>query len=197
MFKMFDLERLQKINIQEVGTNFVVCVDNVKEEYREDFGIDEDMLNEEGYININCSSEEIGDYLIDEYKYDYDDFDEYEFQSFIEELIKNTEHYLVVAYSHNWRGQTGYKFVHSLKDCFIRDYDCSQYVIGGSKGQKVLSIREHHHDNPMGSEIVIVALTNTEYEKLDNCGIDEIIEFGNKMREKVCYIEDELAKGEK
>lgn len=186
MFKDFNLESLKKINIQEVGSNISTKASNIKEEYRADFDIDDKMLEDNYYVSLNIG--DIDEYLIDTYDYETDEFDRDYFEDFVGELIKKAEHYLIVAYHHNWRGQTGYKFVNSLIDCFYRDYDCSQFVIGGSRGKKVLSITEGHHDNPMGSEVLIIALTDSEYEKLECESWENIIDFGNEMRKKVVYI---------
>lgn len=186
MFKEFNLENFKKVDIQEVGNFISTKASNIKEEFRDDDGIDKEMIKNEEYVSIPIGC--LYEHLIDEYDYECDNFDEIEFLDFVEDLIKKAEHYLIVAYKYNWRGQTGVKITNSLLDCFYREYDCSQYVIGGSKGKKILSIKESHHDNPMGSEVLIIALTDKEYEDLENASWEKTIAFGDKMRKKVQYI---------
>lgn len=186
MFKNFNLEVLKKMNIQEVGSYAVTRVRNIKEEFRDDFDIDEQMLEDDEIISVPMDC--IFDCLIDMNDYECDDFDDIQFRDFVEDLIKKAEHYLVVFHKITWNNKSGYKIVDNLIDCFYRDYDCSQYVIGGSRGQKVLSIKESHHDKPMGAEVVIIALTNKEYEKIENQKIDNIFDFAKIMENRIKYV---------
>lgn len=117
-------------------------------------------------------------------EYDYE-FNEDEFLDFMEQFLKEYDHYLVVAYSSNWRGQTGYKFTDNIIDTVYRKYDVTQNIIGGTNSRKSLLIKEYHHDVPMGHETIIIGLTEKEYEKLDCSSFEDIIEFADTKRDKI------------
>lgn len=117
-------------------------------------------------------------------EYDYE-FNEDEFLDFMEQFLKEYDHYLVVAYSSNWRGQTGYKFTDNIIDTVYRNYDVTQNIIGGTNSRKSLLIMEYHHDVPMGHETIIIGLTEKEYEKLDYSSVKDIIEFADTKRDKI------------
>ena len=120
-------------------------------------------------------------------EYDYE-FDEYYFLDFMEQFLKEYDHYLVVAYSSNWRGQTGYRFTDNIIDTVYRNYDVTQNIIGGTNSRKSLLIMEYHHDVPMGHETIIIGLTEKEYEKLDYSSFEDIIEFADTKRDKIIRI---------
>ena len=98
-------------------------------------------------------------------------------------------HYLVVLFNSTWNNASGYKFFDKYDECFYRDYDNSMYVIGSSRSGKYLELREYHHDKPMGHNSIIIGLTDTEFEKLDRKGIQEIIDFGTECLGKIDRIE--------
>ena len=112
-------------------------------------------------------------------------FSKDEFLDFMEQFLKEYDHYLVVAYSSNWRGQTGYRFTDNIIDTVYRNYDVTQNIIGGTNSKKSLLIMEYHHDVPMGHETIIVGLTEKEYEKLDYYSFEDIIEFADTKRDKI------------
>lgn len=119
---------------------------------------------------------------------DVQDFDEIGFYEFIDDMIKDYDNYLIIAYSSNWLRQTGYKLESEKTDIFNRSYECSQYVVGGSVGGKVLKIREYHHDCPTGHDTVIIGLTDKEYEKITLADYFETVEsfamsFNDKIKE--------------
>lgn len=117
-------------------------------------------------------------------KYDYE-FSEDEFLDFMEQFLKEYDYYLVVAYSSNWRGQTGYRFTDNIIDTVYRNYDVTQNIIGGTNSRKSLLIMEYHHDVPMGHETIIIGLTDKEYEKLDYSNFEDIIDFADTQKDKV------------
>lgn len=117
-------------------------------------------------------------------EYDYE-FDEYYFLDFMEQFLKEYDHYLVVAYSSNWREQTGYRFTDNIIDTVYRNYDVTQNIIGGTNSRKSLLIMEYHHDVPMGHETIIIGLTDKEYEKLDYSSFEDIIDFADTQKDKV------------
>lgn len=113
------------------------------------------------------------------------EFSEDEFLDFMEQFLKEYDHYLVVAYSSNWRGQTGYRFTDNIIDTVYRKYDVTQNIIGGTNSRKSLLIMEYHHDVPMGHETIIIGLTDKEYEKLDYSSFEDIIDFADTKKDKV------------
>ena len=113
------------------------------------------------------------------------EFSEDELLDFMEQFLKEYDHYLVVAYNSNWRGQTGYRFTDNIIDTIYRNYDVTQNIIGGTNSRKSLLIMEYHHDVPMGHETIIVGLTEKEYEKLDYSSVEEIIKFADTKRDKI------------
>lgn len=112
-------------------------------------------------------------------------FSKDEFLDFMEQFLKEYDHYLVVAYNSNWRGQTGFRFTDNIIDTVYRKYDVTQNIIGGTNSRKSLLIMEYHHDVPMGHETIIVGLTEKEYEKLDYSSFEDIIDFADTKKDKV------------
>ena len=112
-------------------------------------------------------------------------FSKDEFLDFMEQFLKEYDHYLVVAYSSNWRGQPGYRFTDNMIDTVYRNYDVTQNIIGGTNSRKSLLIMEYHHDVPMGHETIIIGLTDKEYEKLDYSSFEDIIDFADTKRDKI------------
>lgn len=141
----------------------------------------ENVRNFKGY-NVKdlkkIDIQEIGTY--GEYEYDEDDVVE-----FLNQFLKEYDHYLVVAYNSNWRGQTGYRFTDNIIDTINRNYDVTQNIIGGTNSKKSLLIKEYHHDVPMGHETIIIGLTEKEYEKLDYSSVEDIIKFADTKRDKI------------
>lgn len=171
--KRFDLESLKKINIQEVGVYYSTPLSNIKKEYQKEYSeMNTDLYNNENVLVNEC---DLYDHVIDIGKTEYDYTDEIEIESFIDDLLKDYKHYLVVALHSRWNGASGYKISDSKIDCFYRNYECSQYVVGGSKGGKFLLLKESHHDVPTGHNTLIVGLTDKEYEKIKNMSTDYII----------------------
>lgn len=113
------------------------------------------------------------------------EFSEDELLGFMEQFLKEYDHYLVVAYNSNWRGQTGYRFTDNIIDTVYRNYDVTQNIIGGTNSKKSLLIKEYHHDVPMGHETIIIGLTEKEYEKLDYSSVEDIIKFADTKRDKI------------
>lgn len=176
--KSFAIDYLKRTDIQKVGVFYSTPKDNVKDKkYLCD--CDDD------YFIFECTDvyDICEDYCNVEYAYyDYDMF-----KDFIDYLMnhKKYEHFLVVAYGCTWRKSTGYSFVHNYEDCFKRNCDVSQYYVKSSPKGKVLVLNEYTHDVPTGYNVVIIGLTDSEYQKLDNSCYDDVIAFSNKHLEKI------------
>lgn len=184
--KNFSERYIKDKNINDVGCYVWTPYLNIKSEYRDDF----EIYDDEEYASVSVPYTDINELLDDPFNYEWcmgSDFDEYEYEDFISELIKKAEHYLVCAYACTWDRRTGYKIVDELKDAFYRDYDCHQYYNGGSQGGKSICITEYSHDVPMGYRTMIIGLTNKEYEKLSYWDVD-FIKFADEHSKKIIEI---------
>lgn len=186
--KNFSEGYIKDKNIQQIGCYVWTPYLNIKSEYRDDF----EIWDDEEYASVSVPYTDINELLDDPFNYDDmdSDFDEYEYEDFISELIKKAEHYLVCAYACTWNRRTGYKIVDELKDAFYRDYDCHQCYNGGSQGGKSICITEYSHDVPMGYRTMIIGLTNKEYEKLSYWDVDfnTVIKFADEHSKKIIEI---------
>lgn len=178
MLKNKDIKEFKNINIEDMFTYVDIDADNASQEVIYDFGYEDDCLS------INLSLADLFMYTdknkISACEYYYDFFDEISYKDFIHELVKNAEHYLVYLPHSTWRGSSGCGIVNSLEDAFYRGYDCSQYIQGVSKGNKALLLRESHHDVPMGHHALIIALTEKEYNSLENADFSKMQDFALK-----------------
>ena len=187
--RYFNPDWLKNINIRDYGSYVWTPYLNIKSEYRNDF----EIFDAEEYASVSVPYIEIDELLDDPLNYEWcmgSDFDEDEYMDFISELIKTANHYLVCAYHCTWNGRTGYKFVDTLSDAFYREYDCSQYYKGGSRGGKSICISEYSHDVPMGHTTMIIGLTDKEYEKLSywDVDFDTVIKFADENSKKIIEI---------
>ena len=83
-------------------------------------------------------------------------------------FIRDAKHYLVFAYGCKWDGSNGYKISERRLNAVRRSYDAIITPIVGTPSGKTLVCRESSHDVPMGGTTVIVALTDKEYETLND-----------------------------
>lgn len=185
--KNFGKDYLKQMNIQEVGVYYNVPIKDIYENKRNEF----DYENLNNNVLLDKISIDSGYYVENFDNIEYDYTDEFEIEDTISQLMNYNKynHYLVVLFNSTWNNASGYKFFDKYNECFYRDYDNSMYVIGSSKSGKYLELREYHHDKPMGHNSIIIGLTDTEFEKLDRKGIQEIIDFGTECLGKIDRIE--------
>ena len=185
--KNFGKDYLKQMNIQEVGVYYNVPIKDIYENKRNEF--DYENLNDN--VLLDKISIDSGYYVENFDNIEYDYTDEVEIEDTIMQLMNYNKynHYLVVLFNSTWNNASGYKFFDKYDECFYRDYDNSMYVIGSSRSGKYLELREYHHDKPMGHNSIIIGLTDTEFEKLDRKGIQEIIDFGTECLGKIDRIE--------
>lgn len=185
--KNFGKDYLKQMNIQEVGVYYNVPIKDIYEDKRNEF--DYEDLNDS--VLLDKISIDSGYYVENFDNIEYDYTDEVEIEDTIMQLMNYNKynHYLVVLFNSTWNNASGYKFFDKYDECFYRDYDNSMYVIGSSRSGKYLELREYHHDKPMGHNSIIIGLTDTEFEKLDRKGIQEIIDFGTECLGKIDKIE--------
>ena len=185
--KNFGKDYLKQMNIQEVGVYYNVPIKDIYEDKRNEF--DYEDLNDS--VLLDKISIDSGYYVENFDNIEYDYTDEVEIEDTIMQLMNYNKynHYLVVLFNSTWNNASGYKFFDKYDECFYRDYDNSMYVIGSSRSGKYLELKEYHHDKPMGHNSIIIGLTDTEFEKLDKKGIQEIIDFGTECLGKIDRIE--------
>ena len=184
MLSLEEMKDLKNINFQEIGNIYETHAENIKPELRNNYFIDEELLEE----NITELTTDLDD-IIDQDDYNCCDFDKEYVQDIIDHIIVTNNHYLVVAYGYNWLKQDGIKFVNNNYDIFFdRNYDVSQTLQGATKGHKAILFTEYHHDNPTGAEMLAVSLTDKEYETLQNKNIDDIISWASQYKEKIEFV---------
>ena len=184
MFTMKDLRGLKDTDIQTIGNVYETWARNIKPEVRLCYFIDTDELEDEESIDQTIITHRLDD-MIDTDECNCCDFDEEEFLDTIKSILKEENHYLVVALQHNWNNQDGIKFVDNIKQVFTRNYECEQYFTGMSRGHKVVTFTEYHHDKPTGSQCIAISLNDTEYNKLVNMEIGEVIDYGKALEKLV------------
>ena len=186
----FNRDYVKGVDLQQVGVYYNIPIQDIYKEKRKEFDYEEDEL-ENGYVLIDRKTIDSGEYVENFDNIEYDYTDEIEIDDTIKQLMnyKKYNHYLVVLFNSRWTNASGYKIFDKYDECFYRDYDNSMYVIGSSRSGKYLELREYHHDKPMGHNSIIVGLTETEYEKLDKMGIQDIIDFGTECLGKIDRIE--------
>ena len=112
-------------------------------------------------------------------------WDNYEAKHIYAKVLKDAPAYLVFAYGCRWNGTDGYKIAKDKKDSFARDYDTSIYPIAVSRRKKTLICSESSHDVPLGSETVIIALTEKEKQIIERAGWKAILTFVEKCKANV------------
>lgn len=179
-------EGLKDINLSDLGNYYMVNLD----------GIDGEIMKKLKEMDYLCDDEEsvwLPQYLIDSLDIPYDNitwesnyYDEEERRFFMESLIKDASHYLVMAHNCRWNGASGYSIVDSIEKALYRNYEATIYPKTASRGGKVLICGEYSHDVPTGATTSIIALTEREYEHLSHWDTDfkTVKEFAEKMEEK-------------
>lgn len=181
MLKNDYVKKIQDTNIQDMFTYVNINEDALKkisEKIKNDWGLDEDMTCltlADAYKLVDMGEIEYTD--ID---YNFSDFDNDEYSEFLSEIVKKANNYLLYLPNSTWNGASGCGIVNSLEDAFIRNYDCHQYIKAVSRGNKAVLLRECHHDVPMGHHVVIIALTDAEYNKLENADFNTLEKFALK-----------------
>lgn len=175
--KNLQKEYYSKYDFQEMFTRVDVKAENLPQSVKDDFLVEEGQEYICCYLDEALEMEEKKYIEYSDINYEWSDWDDLAYKDFIAQLVKNSNHYMVYLPHSTWRGATGCGFTDDLKDAFYRGYDCSQYVKAVTKGNKACLLRESHHDVPMGHYVVIIALTDKEYEHYNNSSFEECIKF--------------------
>ena len=117
-------------------------------------------------------------------KCDLAELEEDVYREWLDNSLKDAHHYLVYAQNARWDGASAYKLTDDKYSVLYRDYDVKQYFEDSSKGLKVMHIAEASHDVPLGYKVTIIALTDKEYDKLENAAFDTIKKFVSKFQNK-------------
>ena len=182
----FNRDYVKGVDLQQVGVYYNIPIQDIYKEKRKEFDYEEDEL-ENGDVLIDRKTIDSGEYVENFDNIEYDYTDEVEIDDYLKSLMnyKQYKHYLVVLFNARWTNASGYKFFDNYIECFYRDYDNTMYVKGSSRSGKYLKLKEYHHDKPMGHDSIIIGLTDTEYEKLQDKNIDDIINYGYECLGKI------------
>lgn len=172
-----------RISLDEEFTLMSIDTEKLPQEYLDDWGID--TSDETTSIWYEDAWDLYSKDLIDWNDVEFDMFDEYAYREFIDNLVKPSNHYLLFGFNCTWRGSNGYNIVDNLEAAFRRSYECHQYPMEVTKGNKALHMIESHHDVPGGHSVVIIALTDKEYEKLDNSDFEDVEKFAFEYLKKL------------
>lgn len=135
-------------------------------------------INTEDDTKIYMSKTNIEKFDIPDIAIDYDslDFDEDELEYILEEYLGSHNFYLVFGNNIRWNGESGYTIVDNIIDTVKRNYDCSINIIE-NPNKDVIICMESSHDCSTGSQVIIIGLTNQEYELLEELDFDDISNF--------------------
>lgn len=166
---------MKNVNILDVGILYKVRWDELEEQ----------MLNAladyEGCL--------VDSFVIEENNlWDYSSYfatDELERETVLNELIKDSPHYLVMAHNCRWNGASGFIFVDDKKQAFYRDHEASIFPVDASTGGKTLICSEFSHDVPMGARTSVIALTDREYLNLKDADWDTVNAFVERQEARV------------
>ena len=95
--------------------------------------------------------------------------------------IRKSNKILVFAHNCKWNGASGYKFAESEDEAVSRGYEVMMALKGRSPKGKVVTTYEYSHDVPLGSLTTYIALSDSEYRKLENATFDEVERFAERM----------------
>jgi|GEM_PF-1836674 len=169
-------------NLTEAFTLYPVDIDKVTDEkfLKEYSGADCTVLLDEKAINsYNQSVYEATDWSDGEIDEDFRD-------EVLSSLLRPSYGYLVFTRGCRWDGASGYKLVKNVEEAFSRSYEASISPVSVSTGGKTLVCCESSHDVPTGSETIVVALTEKEYDRLDYyADFEEVARFAKNHAEKV------------
>jgi hypothetical protein len=166
---------LKDVNLQDIGILFDVDWSKLDVEKRNALSDYEGSLVDIAVVDEN-ELWEVSTYFAT---------DEDERDELLDGLIKDAPHYLVMAHNCRWNGTSGYKFAHRKEEILYRGYNTSIYPVDASKGGKVLICNEFSHDVPMGATTSIIALTENEYDMLDNASFEQVETFVRRMEARV------------
>lgn len=154
-----------------------------------DYVKNKDTFDRNGFDHegdFECTGSYFSMHDIDKYGMvaDYEDtldWDEYEYESFIDTLIKDGEGgYLLYAETYGWNGDSVYDTCDEKIDLFRRDYDFDFVLKGSSNKGKTLMFSEFSHDSPTGCTFYAIALTDRERDMIKNAKFSTVRNFVRK-----------------
>jgi len=189
--KYFSTDFLKDADITKIGMYVWTPYSNIKDEFKNE--VDEPWTDDYDEECVPIFENNLFKFCIDPMNYEYcmgSYFEEELFDEFFDNVIKPFNHYMVCAYHCDWRGRNGYKICDSLAEAFCRDYDVTQYYVGGSSGGKSICICEHSHDVPMGHTTMIIGLTDKEYEKFNHWDVafETVFDFADRNSKSIIEI---------
>jgi hypothetical protein len=98
------------------------------------------------------------------------DFEDQNFE--MEYLVNecfNYKHYFIFSYNYTWRSVFAYKIAENTpEDLFYREHETSLYYKNSTKKGKIIKMMECSHDQPTGTTLFYIGLTDEEFEKVKN-----------------------------
>ena len=158
-------------DLLKVITEYPVNIPEYAEELREQI----EKLGLEDDVWSWLSEQDIEDYDILYEAVDWDcgeRIEEYE-----DMFIRPAQHYLVFAKGCRWNGASGYSITDSFDNAINRNYEHSMYITDVSTQGKWILFNECSHDVPTGNPTIIIALTDSEYKKLNDADFKKVQEF--------------------
>ena len=164
------------MNVLAACTYFDVDISKLPKDVYEKIDNDYGGLEDEGAY-IRMSEDNIDYYNVPSEAVDYSDgdFDEYELEAIMSDILGNYPHYLVFAAGCRWNGASGYKVVEDVKETCYRGYDITLEL--KERGKRKALFRESSHDVPMGSTTYMLGITEEEYDRILDMEFNEVEEF--------------------
>ena len=174
----YNAERFSNIDLSQVGCSYPFDWELVDEETIEK--MEADGFDRENEWDVSVANIEHYNIPFEAIDYSFGYWEDEEARYWLEDLIKEADHYLVFASGCRWDGASGYKICDDVLDTIARDYDVVIYPRTATRGGKCLVCHEASHDVPMGSTTTIVALTENEYERLKDAEFEAVARFVEK-----------------
>lgn len=189
--KYFNVGYLKDVDITRIGMYVWTPYSNIKDEFKNEVDTPWTDDYDEEYVPIFENN--IFEFCIDPMNYEYcmgSYFEEELLDEFFDNVIKPFNHYLVCMHHYDWCNGNKYVIYDSLAEAFRRNYDVTQYYVGGSSGGKSICICEHSHDVPMGHTTIIIGLTDKEYERFSYWDVDfkTVFKFVDEISKKIIEI---------
>lgn len=165
-------EALQKdTNVYDLFTYWEVPVEDIKDEYKEDY---REIAEENESDGVIAPAIDIEDFSSAEYfSFENDDFLYY----VKDQLFEGGDYvaYLAFSYGMNYRGDFAYNISRELDNLVFFEYDASLYF--EEKGRDYIKFKLASHDVPMGSDYYILGLSQEDYDIIDNADFEIIQHF--------------------
>ena len=165
----------KNVDLNELGLSksvwFKGLTEEAKKRIMKEYGFksEEEAEQEYFFVGSDIEEEDIEDW--DEYSEEWFEDNFYNDIAYLLEKVfkRDYPYFLCHSVRGDWMGNSSYQF-YSKDEVenggFIEsDYHNSTYIVDYYKG-KVLELREHHHDVPLGHPVYLIGLTEDQYSEL-------------------------------